>query len=220
MSYIFWKLLVQRLILAINEVFWSILRGVRILLTYCNRIVNKIWHHVIIACDSLIWLSVVWVDVPLWSEEAREEWEGQSSVSSKEAWTCHPLSEPPTWVVALREGTNTGSCSAFPLQDLTYNLTQSLVHQISGTGTIVLHQRWRSECDGSYICYWQEQLGSVCYNRDLTDWLNTRQPNWSLFFKQVMHHNQVDWEPSLNDHEQKSRATAPCLFAGDEITKL
>ena len=80
------------MLLAINKVFWSILRSVRILLTYCNRIVNKIWHHVIIACDSLIWLSVVWVDVPLWSEEAREEWEGQSSVSSKEAWTCHLLS--------------------------------------------------------------------------------------------------------------------------------
>ena len=47
MSYIFWKLLVQRLILAINQVFWSILRGVRILLTRCNRIVHKIWHHVI-----------------------------------------------------------------------------------------------------------------------------------------------------------------------------
>ena len=47
MSYIFWKLLVQRLILAINQVFWSILRGVRILLTHCNRIVHKIWHHVL-----------------------------------------------------------------------------------------------------------------------------------------------------------------------------
>ena len=48
----------------------------------------------IIACDSLIWLSVVWVSMPRWSEVAREEWEGQSSVSSKEAWTCHPLSKP------------------------------------------------------------------------------------------------------------------------------
>ena len=47
MSYIFWKLLVQRLILAINQFFWSILRGVRILLTHCNRIVHKIWHHVV-----------------------------------------------------------------------------------------------------------------------------------------------------------------------------
>ena len=48
MSYIFWKLLVQRLILAINQVFWSILWGVRILLTHCNRIVHKIWPHVIV----------------------------------------------------------------------------------------------------------------------------------------------------------------------------
>ena len=47
MSYIFWKLLFQRLILAINQVFWSILRGVRILLTHCNHIVHKIWHHVL-----------------------------------------------------------------------------------------------------------------------------------------------------------------------------
>ena len=37
----------QRLILAINEVFWSILRGNRILLTHCNRIKHKIWHHVL-----------------------------------------------------------------------------------------------------------------------------------------------------------------------------
>ena len=48
MSYIFWKLLFQRLILAINEVFLSILKGVRILLTHCNRIKHKIWHLVII----------------------------------------------------------------------------------------------------------------------------------------------------------------------------
>ena len=27
--------------------FWSILQGVRILLTHCNRIVHKIWHHVL-----------------------------------------------------------------------------------------------------------------------------------------------------------------------------
>ena len=46
-SYILWKLLVQRLILAINQVFWSILRGIRILLTHCNLIVHKIWHHVL-----------------------------------------------------------------------------------------------------------------------------------------------------------------------------
>ena len=47
MSYIFWKLLVQRLILATIQVFWSILRGVRILLTHCNLTVHKIWHHVL-----------------------------------------------------------------------------------------------------------------------------------------------------------------------------
>ena len=47
MSYRFWKLLAQRLIQAINQVFWSILRGVRILLTRCNRIVHNIWHHVL-----------------------------------------------------------------------------------------------------------------------------------------------------------------------------
>ena len=47
MSYIFWKLLFQRLILAINEVFLSIQRCVRILLTHCNRIEHKIWHLVL-----------------------------------------------------------------------------------------------------------------------------------------------------------------------------
>ena len=45
-SYIFWKLLFQRLILAINEDFLSIPRVVRILLTHCNRIEHKIWHLV------------------------------------------------------------------------------------------------------------------------------------------------------------------------------
>ena len=58
MSYIFWKLLVQRLILAINQFFWSILRGVRILLTHCNRIVLKIWHHVLLALLALLALLV------------------------------------------------------------------------------------------------------------------------------------------------------------------
>ena len=48
MSYIFWKLLFQRLILAINEDFLSIIRGIRILLTHCNRIEHKIWHLVIL----------------------------------------------------------------------------------------------------------------------------------------------------------------------------
>ena len=38
--------------LAINQVFWSILRGVRILLTHCNRNVHTIWHHVIM---SQVW---------------------------------------------------------------------------------------------------------------------------------------------------------------------
>ena len=53
MSYIFWKLLFQPLILAINEDFLSIIRGVRILLTQCNRIEHKIWHHVIVSkCKS------------------------------------------------------------------------------------------------------------------------------------------------------------------------
>ena len=47
MSYRFWKLLVQRLIYAINRVFWNILRGVRLLLTRWNRIVHTIWHYVI-----------------------------------------------------------------------------------------------------------------------------------------------------------------------------
>ena len=78
MSYIFWKLLVQRLILAINQVFLSILQGVRILLTHCNRIVHKIWHHVssviqfllvlyFEACtlyifdQRLYWTQIIWV---------------------------------------------------------------------------------------------------------------------------------------------------------------
>ena len=52
MSNIFWKLLVQRLILAINQVFWCIIRGVKILLPHCNRIVHKIWHHVISCSES------------------------------------------------------------------------------------------------------------------------------------------------------------------------
>ena len=46
MSYIFWKLLFQRLIWAITKDFLSILQGVRILLTRCNRIVHTIWHYV------------------------------------------------------------------------------------------------------------------------------------------------------------------------------
>ena len=36
------KAIVSAIILAINEVFLSILRGVKILLTHCNRIENKI----------------------------------------------------------------------------------------------------------------------------------------------------------------------------------
>ena len=45
MSYIFWKLLFQLLILAIKNYFLSNLRGVRILLTHCNCIEQKIRHH-------------------------------------------------------------------------------------------------------------------------------------------------------------------------------
>ena len=48
MSYIFWKLLFQQLILAINKSFWSILRGVRFLLTHWDAYVNSILHCVII----------------------------------------------------------------------------------------------------------------------------------------------------------------------------
>ena len=47
MSYIFGKLLFQRLILAINKDFLSVLQRVRILLTHCNRIEHKIWHLVV-----------------------------------------------------------------------------------------------------------------------------------------------------------------------------
>ena len=47
MSYIFWMQLFQRLILVINKHFLSILRGIRILLTHCDRIEHKIWHHVV-----------------------------------------------------------------------------------------------------------------------------------------------------------------------------
>ena len=45
MSYIFWKLLFQLLILAIKNYFLSNQRGVRILLTHCNCIEQKIRHH-------------------------------------------------------------------------------------------------------------------------------------------------------------------------------
>ena len=65
MSYIFWNLLFQWLILAINEVFLSILPGVRILLTHCNCIEHEIWHLVsnlksklIQASNSKAWLKV------------------------------------------------------------------------------------------------------------------------------------------------------------------
>ena len=44
--------LFQPLILAINEDFLRILRGVRILLTHCNRIEHKIWHYVLCVCWS------------------------------------------------------------------------------------------------------------------------------------------------------------------------
>ena len=57
MSHIFWKLL----ILAINEVFLSILGGVRILLTHCNRIEHKIWHLVISRLIVLFMLVLVLV---------------------------------------------------------------------------------------------------------------------------------------------------------------
>ena len=75
MSYIFWKLLFQKLILAINEVFWSILRGVRILLTRCNRIEHKIWHHVLKHCveifsdDSLLQHAVYRIGFLEWWPE-------------------------------------------------------------------------------------------------------------------------------------------------------
>ena len=49
MSYIFWKLLFQPLILAISEDFLSILRGVRILVAHWNRIEPEIWHLVLLA---------------------------------------------------------------------------------------------------------------------------------------------------------------------------
>ena len=163
-----------------------------------------------------------WVCLFDLKEQERSEKESRS-VSSKEAWTCHPLSEPlilPPELLPSEEEQIQVLALPFFFRILPTIWPNFLAHKISGTVIIVVHQRWRSKCDGSYICKWQEQLGTVCYNRDLTDWLNTRKPNWSLFFKQAMHHNQVDWEPSSNDHEQKSRATAPCLFAGDEITKL
>ena len=61
MSYIFWKLLLLWLILAINKDFLSILQGIRILLTRCNRIVHKIWHHVL-TTFSLLWSnSLTWL---------------------------------------------------------------------------------------------------------------------------------------------------------------
>ena len=47
MSYIFWKLLFQRSILTINKYFFSILRGVRFLLTQWAAYVNSILHCVI-----------------------------------------------------------------------------------------------------------------------------------------------------------------------------
>ena len=46
MSYIFWKLLFKRLILAINKSFLNILRGVRFLLTQWDAFVNLILHCV------------------------------------------------------------------------------------------------------------------------------------------------------------------------------
>ena len=77
-SYIFWKLLFQGLIQAINQVFWSILRGVRILLTHCNRIVHKIWHHVFKTINALdkIHLKRAWQQVDFtWLEGAlMEQW--------------------------------------------------------------------------------------------------------------------------------------------------
>ena len=59
MSFVFWKLFFQRLILAINEVFLNILQGVRILLTHCNRIEHKFWHLVFwqLQCSLALWLS-------------------------------------------------------------------------------------------------------------------------------------------------------------------
>ena len=154
--------------------------------------------------------------------QERNEKDSQVSVQRRREPVTHSLS---LWSSHLScwGGTNTGSCSAFLLQDLTCNLTQFFCNK----KLLVPLLLWYTRDEEVNVMGIISVSGRSNYELfviiaiSLIDWiLNTRQPNWSSFFKQAMHHNQVDWEPSSNDHEQKSRATAPCLFAGDEITKL
>ena len=58
MSYIFWKLLFQRLILAINKSFLSILRGVRFLLTLRLNIISL--KKRIIGLKSVFYKQLFW----------------------------------------------------------------------------------------------------------------------------------------------------------------
>ena len=84
MSYQSWKLLFQRLILAIKKHFLSILRGVTFLLTQWDAYVNSILHCVFTWCDDNNYM--VW-------------WQ-QQTYAQQSPWSCWELVL--WWSLAIR----------------------------------------------------------------------------------------------------------------------